>query len=94
MGLKGKLTRLENRLGLERCPHCGGALPPRPGDEADYVSMTEEQRRGIVCRALARLFDREQLLDLLARLQPALRAQVADVYPLSGGGAEVTGRGG
>ena len=23
MSLKAKLTRLENRLGVERCPHCG-----------------------------------------------------------------------
>jgi hypothetical protein len=33
-------------------------------------------------RAMARVCNREELLDLLAHYQPALRALVADVYPL------------
>ena len=33
-------------------------------------------------RAMARVCNREELLALLAHYQPALRALVADVYPL------------
>jgi hypothetical protein len=82
------LTRLENRLGVERCRHCGGLLPSPTEEEIDYVSMTNEERQAIVCRAIAAMCGREELLDLLARLRPA---RVADVDPLPSGDP---GRGG
>ena len=69
MSLKAKLTRLENRLGVERCRHCGGLLPSPTEEEIDYVSMTNEERQAIVCRAIAAMCGREELLDLLAHLR-------------------------
>jgi hypothetical protein len=82
MRRKNKLTRLVNRPGVKRCPHCDGTLPPRK-DEPTYVTVTEEEKHVIVCRMMARAFTRDELLNLLAHHQPALRALVADVYPLS-----------
>ena len=79
MSLKAKLTRLENRLGIERCPHCRGIAPAHTEEEPDYEAMTNEERGAIIARSIAAMYDREQLLDLLAHLRPAGRAEVADV---------------
>ena len=81
MSLKTKLTRLESRLGVDRCPHCDGLLPSNPEEGVDYATMTNEQRQAIACRALAGMYDREGLLDLLAHLPPARRAE----HPLPAG---------
>ena len=82
MSRKRKDTDTSNRPYVRRCPHCAGALPPRRGDEGRSLNVTEEERHAIMRRAMARVCNREELLDLLAHYQPALRALVADVYPL------------
>jgi hypothetical protein len=82
--IKSKLTRLENRLGVAYCPHCRGAILPR-GAEHGPVHFTEDVKRQIMARALARFNTRETLLDVLATLSPAQRMSVADVYPLRPG---------
>ena len=79
MSLKAKLTRLENRLGVERCPHCGGLLPSHTEEVVDHNLLTNEERGAIIARAIAAMCGREELLDLLAHLRPAGRAEVADV---------------
>jgi hypothetical protein len=79
MSLKAKLTRLENRLGIERCPHCRGIVPAHFEEERDYQTMTNEERGAIMARCIADLYGREELLALLAHLRPAGRAEVADV---------------
>ena len=83
MSRQRKVTGPKDGRGGERCPHCGRTLPPRKGDDGRCVSATKEERHAIVCRAMARVCTREELLNLLAHYQPALRALVADVYPLS-----------
>ena len=68
--LKAKLTRLENRLSVERCPYCGGMLPSHTEEEeVDYESMTNEERGAIIARSIAATYGREELLDLLAHLR-------------------------
>jgi hypothetical protein len=69
MSLKAKLTRLENRLGVERCPHCGGLLPSHTEEEVDHNLLTNEERGAIIARAIAAMCGREELLDLLAHLR-------------------------
>ena len=69
MSLKAKLTRLENRLGIERCPHCRGIVPAHTEEEPDYEAMTNEERGAIIARSIAAMYDREQLLALLAHLR-------------------------
>ena len=69
MSLKAKLTRLENRLGIERCPHCRGIVPAHTEEEPDYEAMTNEERGAIIARAIAAMCGREELLDLLAHLR-------------------------
>jgi hypothetical protein len=81
MSLKAKLDRLEARLGLERCPHCGGVVPPRAEEEGiSHELLPDEERRRIVCRSLAALFNREQLLELLESLPPCRGVDLADLY--------------
>jgi hypothetical protein len=85
MGLKAKLTRLENRLGVERCPHCAGALPLRPGEDVPYC-YTPEEKFTILSKIFQRTLDsREQLLALVAAVAPSQRLAIADVYPLEPG---------
>jgi hypothetical protein len=81
MSLKRKINPHENGPGVKRCPHCDGTLPTRKG-EGRYVTVSDEERHVIVCRVMARICTRAELLNLLAHHQPALRALVADVYPL------------
>ena len=69
MSLKAMLTRLENRLGIERCPHCRGIVPAHTEEEPDYEAMTNEERGAIIARAIAAMCGREELLDLLAHLR-------------------------
>ena len=69
MSLKAMLTRLENRLGVERCPHCRGIVPAHTEEEPDYEAMTNEERGAIIARSIAAMYDREQLLALLAHLR-------------------------
>jgi hypothetical protein len=83
MSLKRKVTGLDDRSGVKRCPHCGGSLPARRGHEEPSIPVTDEERQVILRRSLARVCNREDLLSLLAHYQPSLRALVADVYPPS-----------
>ena len=69
MSLKTKLTRLEKRLGVERCPHCGGLLPMHREDESDDESMSNEEIEESLCRSLVAMCGRDEMLALLAYLQ-------------------------
>jgi hypothetical protein len=80
MSLKAKLTRLEKRLGVERCPHCSGMLPSDTEEEVDHNLLTNEQRWAIVARSIANMYDREKLLNLLAQLRTS-RYGEADPLP-------------
>ena len=82
MRLKAKLTRLEGRLGVEDCPHCGLPLLPKHVGEFDH-GYTDEERFQILREIFQRFYTRDSLLFLLAGAAPALRKEVADVYPLS-----------
>jgi hypothetical protein len=89
MSLKAKLTRLEKRLGSERCPHCGGTLSSdTQEEEVDYTTMTNEERGAIMARAIANMYDREKLLDLLAHLRTS---RYAEVDPLPRGEVRPSG---
>jgi hypothetical protein len=82
MSRKRKAIDTRGRPNVRQCPHCGGALPARPGDEGRYITVSDEERYAIMRNAMAHVCRREGLLALLAHYQPALRALVADVYPL------------
>ena len=83
--LKTKLTRLENQLSVERCPHCGGALPLRPGEDEPHI-YTAEERFTILSTIFQRTIEsREELLAIVAAVAPAQRQAIADVYPIQPG---------
>ena len=86
MTIKAKLTKLEKRLGVTRCPHCG-ATGTRRDSHMDSLSVTDEERDAVVAGFLDRYFDQfdqEQLLQRLADADPAKRQSIAHVYPLGG----------
>ena len=82
MRLKAKLAKLEGRLGVEDCPHCRLPLLPLERDDSDH-RLTDEERLWLLRDIFQRFYKRDELLYLLAGLAPALRKEVADVYPLS-----------
>ena len=82
MRLKAKLTRLEERLGVEDCPHCRLPLLPNHVGEFEHV-FTDEERLWLLRDIFQRFYKRDDLLYLLAGMAPALRKEVADEYPLS-----------
>ena len=82
MRLKAKLAKLEGRLGVEDCPHCGLPLLPLVSGDADHP-FTDEERLLLLRDIFQRFYKRDDLLYLLAGVAPALRREVADVYPLS-----------
>jgi hypothetical protein len=92
MSLKSKLKRLENRLGIERCPHCCGILPSHVEEERDHENMTNEERGAIIARCIADMYGREELLELLAFLRPSRWGEARGTYPPSDGCAATPAR--
>jgi hypothetical protein len=82
MAIKSQLKRLEKRLGVWLCPHCNLALPPREEEYGYQDVFTDEERLEIMGRLFTRFYNRETVLLLLAGLAPALRRDIADVYPI------------
>ena len=84
MSLKSKLTGLENRLGVSRCPQCGVTASRRDGLVVadDVAKWTARERGEFVMRFLFRVFNQAELLNLLAVWDPLQRQSIAHVYPL------------
>ncbi len=83
MSLKGKLTKMEKRLGRDQCPHCHGFLPSRAGEEYHHPGYTEEERLELIEVIFKRFYTRDTMLKMLAGLDPELRREIVDVYPVS-----------
>ncbi len=82
MRIKSKLIKVEQRLGVADCPHCGRPVLPRSGSD-EMGCFTDEERHQAICNIFQRFCTHEQILHLLTECAPALRVEIADVYPLS-----------
>ena len=84
MRLKAKLAKLEGRLGVENCPHCGLPLLPLVRGDADHP-FTDEERLLLLRDIFQRFYQRDDLLYLLAGMAPALRKRSSRRVPAERG---------
>jgi hypothetical protein len=85
MRFRANVTMLEDGGGVTRCPHCGQSLSARSVESEYKLNFSPEEARECAGQIFRRFYRRETMLALLAGLLPALRRDIADVYPIQPG---------